>query len=98
MKTFYRNYSFQMDKLMFQNLFKKLVEVLFCICLVVAPPLLADETDEIITSHGISVFGDLKYDENFQHFDYVNPNAPKGGNMSVWGFGTFDSLNPFIVK
>ena len=54
--------------------------------------------DTIITSHGISVFGDLKYPENFQHFDYVNSNAPKGGNVSVWGFGTFDSLNPFIVK
>jgi microcin C transport system substrate-binding protein len=33
--------------------------------------------------HGISVFGDLKYPADFQHFDYVNPAAPKGGIFST---------------
>ena len=50
-------------------------------------------------SHGISAFGDLKYGPDFGHFDYVNPDAPKGGVWST-GYGnvTFDSFNPFILK
>ncbi|MFP6861439.1 extracellular solute-binding protein [Pseudomonas sp.] len=39
-----------------------------------------------------------KYPANFKHFDYVNPDAPKGGNLRQAGFGGFDSLNPFISK
>ncbi|EEE38963.1 extracellular solute-binding protein, family 5 [Rhodobacteraceae bacterium KLH11] len=54
--------------------------------------------DTIIKSHGLSVFGDLKYGPDFKHFDYVNPDAPKGGEISTWAFGTFDSLTPFILK
>ncbi len=49
-------------------------------------------------SHGISVFGDLKYTPGFTHFDYVNPDAPKGGTITVWGLDTFETLNPFILK
>ncbi len=49
-------------------------------------------------SHGISVFGDLKYPPGFKHFDYVNPDAPKGGAITVWGLDTFETLNPFILK
>ncbi len=54
---------------------------------------------ETTVSHGISAFGDLKYGSDFQHFDYVNPDAPKGGVWST-GYGnvTFDSFNPFILK
>lgn len=55
----------------------------------------------VIESHGISTFGDLKYPADFKHFDYVNPEAPKGGTMSFRGTGasqTFDSLNAFILK
>lgn len=48
--------------------------------------------------HGISVFGNLKYPANFQHFDYVNPQAPKGGEVKFGVEGTFNSLNPFILK
>ena len=59
-------------------------------------PLAAQDT--IIKSHGISTFGDLKYGPDFKHFDYVNPNAPKGGEFSTWGFGTFDSMTPYILK
>ncbi|QHQ37252.1 ABC transporter substrate-binding protein [Algicella marina] len=56
------------------------------------------DNGETIVSHGISVFGDLKYGPDFEHFDYVNPDAPKGGIFSTWGFGTFDNLNAFILK
>lgn len=52
-------------------------------------------------SHGLSIFGELKYPADFQHFDYVNPDAPKGGRIVTMGTGdvnTFDSFNQFIVK
>ncbi|WAC44588.1 extracellular solute-binding protein [Pseudomonas sp. SL4(2022)] len=39
-----------------------------------------------------------KYPAGFQHFEYVNPDAPKGGTLRQAGFGSFDSLNPFISK
>jgi microcin C transport system substrate-binding protein len=51
--------------------------------------------------HGLSAFGDLVYPEDFQHFNYVNPDAPKGGSFSLIGWGgvtTFDSLNNYILK
>jgi microcin C transport system substrate-binding protein len=56
--------------------------------------------------HGMSAFGDLKYPADFQQFDYVEPNAPKGGMFSHVGstrafnqnFQTFNSLNTFILK
>ncbi|MDI3326059.1 extracellular solute-binding protein [Pontibacterium granulatum] len=49
-------------------------------------------------SHGIAMHGDLKYPAGFSHFDYVNPNAPKGGRVVQSSLGTFDSFNPFIIK
>ena len=52
-----------------------------------------DET--IITSHGYSTFGDLKYPADFTHLAYVNPDAPKGGEISTWAQGTFDTFNPY---
>ncbi len=52
----------------------------------------------IVVSHGIAMHGDLKYDKNYTHFDYRNPKAPKGGNVTLSGYGTFDTLNPDIVK
>jgi len=49
-------------------------------------------------SHGLSLFGDLKYGPDFKNFEYANPDAPKGGSMRLAAIGTFDSLNPYIVK
>jgi microcin C transport system substrate-binding protein len=48
--------------------------------------------------HGLALFGDLKYPANFQHFDYADPNAPKGGGVKYAAIGTFDTLNPFTLK
>ena len=48
--------------------------------------------------HGIAMHGDLKYPPDFQNFDYVNPDAPKTGNIKLAATGSFDSLNDFIVK
>ena len=55
------------------------------------------EDQKVITSHGISTFGDLKYAPGFTP-DYVNPDAPKGGEISESTFGSFDSMNPYSVK
>ena len=54
--------------------------------------------DGTITSHGLSIFGDLKYPADFKHFDYVNPDAPKGGIYRTWDLGSYDSLTPFTEK
>ncbi|MEX0942640.1 MAG: extracellular solute-binding protein [Pseudomonadales bacterium] len=48
--------------------------------------------------HGFSYFGDLKYASDFRHFDYVNPEAPKTGELRLSQLGNFDSLNPYIRK
>ena len=49
--------------------------------------------------HALTLYDEApKYPAAFKHFDYVNPNAPKGGTFRQAGFGGFDSLNPFISK
>ena len=47
---------------------------------------------------GLALHGAPKYAADFTHFDYVNPDAPKGGALRLASLGTFDSLNPFILK
>src|SRR5947209_17878288 len=49
-------------------------------------------------TYGVSLFGELKYGPDFKNFDYVNPNAPAGGTMKFSAIGTYDTLNPFVVK
>lgn len=52
-------------------------------------------------SHGLSAFDELKYPADFPHFEYVNPDAPKGGRLAMIGTGatvTFDSFNGYILK
>ncbi|MGH7278647.1 MAG: extracellular solute-binding protein [Candidatus Rokuibacteriota bacterium] len=49
-------------------------------------------------SHGLSMYGELKYGPGFTHFDYVNPEAPKGGSVKLSAVGTFDTLNPFVLR
>lgn len=58
----------------------------------------AAPAEETIKSHGYSFFGDLKYGPDYTHFDYVNPDAPKGGEISIATLGTFDSMNPYTRK
>ena len=54
--------------------------------------------ETVIKSHGISTFGDLALPADFTHLPYVNPNAPKGGEMSQWAPGSFDSFNPYTIS
>ena len=47
---------------------------------------------------GIAMHGEAKYKDGFSHFDYVNPDAPKGGKIKLHAIGSFDSLHPFVSK
>ncbi|CCG08133.1 extracellular solute-binding protein [Pararhodospirillum photometricum] len=49
-------------------------------------------------AHGLAMHGDLKYPPDFKHFDYVNPDAPKGGAVRLGAMGAFDTLNPLTLK
>ncbi|MFD3189879.1 extracellular solute-binding protein [Sedimentitalea sp. HM32M-2] len=69
------------------------VIALSVLLIAVAGPGRAEDT--VIKSHGFSEFGALKYPAGFSHFEYVNPDAPRGGELSYAAQGTFDSFNPF---
>lgn len=59
----------------------------------------ADPAAQTIVSHAITTFGDPpKYGPDLANLDYVNPDAPKGGEIAVSWFGTFDSMNPYSDK
>lgn len=58
----------------------------------------AQGDDPVTISHGYSNFGDVMYPADFPHLNYVNPDAPKGGEMSQWAQGTFDSFNTSTRK
>ena len=58
----------------------------------------AQEAPVIVKSHGYSFYGDLTYPADYPHFNYVNPEAPKGGEISISTLGTFDSMNPYSRK
>ena len=70
---------------MFKNLFALVIFLFFTLHHLIAAP-----------SHGISLSA-LRYPANFTHFDYANPDAPKGGTLIMSAVGGFDSLNPFTV-
>lgn len=66
-------------------------------CLALAFPAFGETAPE--PRHGLAMHGDLKYAADFDHVDYVDPAAPKGGEVRLAAFGTaFDSFNPFVVK
>ena len=64
----------------------------FCCAATLSLPLQA------VGTHALSKHGDVKYPSDFFHFESVNPDAPKGGDFKLAVVGTFDSLNPFILK
>src|SRR5580704_4198080 len=77
---------------------RALTALIIALIILAAPPGARAE-DSAIDSYGFSLYGDpLKYPADFKHFDYVNPDAPKGGTVRFGDIGTFDNLNPFILK
>ncbi|MER8489306.1 extracellular solute-binding protein [Mesorhizobium australicum] len=57
-----------------------------------SPPALSEP------QHAIAMQGEPALPPNYAHFSYVNPDAPKGGSITYCGVGSFDNLNPFILK
>jgi len=51
-----------------------------------------------VGNYGLSLFGDLKYGPDFSNFEYANQSAPKGGTMKFSAIGTYDTLNPYVIK
>ncbi|WP_018687841.1 ABC transporter substrate-binding protein [Ahrensia kielensis] len=68
-------------------------------CLAVGAILLATTSFAVAEpKHGIAMHGEPQLPADYKHFQYVNPDAPKGGSMAYGVVGTFDSLNPFVLK
>ncbi|MDE2029755.1 MAG: ABC transporter substrate-binding protein [Alphaproteobacteria bacterium] len=63
-----------------------------------APPTPPAAAQEPPRHYAIAMVGEPLYPPGFTHFDYANPDAPKGGILKLGAVGTFDSLNPFIVR
>ncbi|MDP6474505.1 MAG: extracellular solute-binding protein [Alphaproteobacteria bacterium] len=74
--------------------------VLFCAGFALAGAGLgpASAAEGAYSGHGVAMHGAPKYGPDFSHFDYVNADAPKGGDVRLSWTGSFDSLNPFILK
>jgi microcin C transport system substrate-binding protein len=58
----------------------------------------AHASENIVISHGYAIYSDLKYNPDFTHFDFANPDAPKGGEIKYGHVGTFNSVNANILK
>ncbi|MBU2711606.1 extracellular solute-binding protein [Zooshikella harenae] len=76
------------------------INVLFLLATLLSLVFGVQAEEKIHKSHAITIHGDPKYPADFTHFDFVNPDAPKGGTLRLASISSsgFDSLNPFIVK
>jgi len=74
------------------------MRLIVSLCLILCTAL--TQADGVTRSHAISMFDSEvpRYDADFSHFAYVNPNAPKGGALRLGAQGSFDSFHPFIPK
>ena len=68
----------------------------FLVCLL--PYSVSSAAAETAVTHALAMHGEPKYGPEFKHFEYVNPDAPKGGDVRLHAIGTFDTLNPFNLK
>src|SRR5881396_3119966 len=76
--------------------FATLLAIFLCIGTIPTLSLGADDTTR--PAHGLSMYGDMKYGPGFQHFEYADPKAPKGGAVKLSAIGTYDTLNPFTLR
>jgi microcin C transport system substrate-binding protein len=74
----------------------RLAILLTAATLLVSPAALGE--DAPAKHHALSLIGEPKYPGDFKHFDFVNPDAPKGGLVRMADIGSFDSLNPILYK
>lgn len=56
------------------------------------------QAQAIKESYAFAVLGEPRYAFNFNHFDYVNPAAPKGGQITLSALGTFDNFNRYALR
>jgi microcin C transport system substrate-binding protein len=84
-----------------------MIKALFALALLLPAPALATECPAILSPapeadrigvHGLALHGEPALPAGFTSLPYLNPDAPKGGTVHVSGFGSFDNLNPFILK
>lgn len=72
----------------------RLVAIAIAALLAASPALAQDK----VWHHGGTLLGDLKYPEGFKQFDYVNPDAPAGGEVRLSSMGSFDTFNPILPQ
>ena len=58
----------------------------------------APADNPVTVAHAFAMHGDVKYPAGFKNFEYVNPNAPKGGDVKFSAIGSFDSFNAFVLR
>ncbi|WP_413468722.1 extracellular solute-binding protein [Marinobacter sp.] len=81
----------------FRTLTSAVAGAILSVSLVSAPAVMAQ--DETEPRHGIAMYGDPAYPADFEHFAYVNPEAPKGGTLRLAVVANgFDSFNPFVIR
>ena len=76
----------------------QVISLLFAVCLITGSSTSVFAGSNIIKAASIAMNGSAKYPDGFTHFEYVNPNAPKGGSVRLNSIGTYDSFNSFISK
>jgi microcin C transport system substrate-binding protein len=63
-----------------------------------ANPAGGDRPGEVVRTHAMALLGEPALPADFTHWPWVNPNAPKGGEITLTALGSFDSFNPFILR
>ncbi len=66
--------------------------------LIIISVLVCQVPSQVLAGHGISIDGNLKYPAGFSHFDYADPDAVKGGHLTLHDLGGFDKMNPYTLK
>ena len=79
----------------FAKLFSQVASYVFAMMLMFAA---SAQAAEVIRSRHMSMYGEAKYGDNFKNFEFVNPNAPKGGRIVIPNYGGYDNFNPYIFK
>ncbi len=74
----------------------RIIPLLLLSCLIALPA--AAEDAAVTRSNAIAVLAKPALPPDFPNFPYVNPDAPKGGDVTLAAVGTFDSFNPFILR
>jgi len=102
-----KNYQVQRPHILFWiSTFRRSVEAVICVgkkqiifvIILLLCGILSWAEPRIIVSHAITLRGEPKYQQGFTHFDYVNPDAPKGGTLTLNSIGTYDNFHRFSIN